>query len=128
MDTFAGRPLIGVRVLVVDDNDDSRDLFRQILNYAGAYVVTASGAREALPLVLGVDVVVTDFSMPGEDGLWLLKQIEMSGGHRVPVIVVTGYADVYGQELFKAGFARVLRKPVDPWHLCAIITALAHTT
>jgi CheY-like chemotaxis protein len=42
----------------------------------------------------------------------------------VPVIVVTGYADRYAEQLARAPFARVLRKPIDPWQLCAVIAAV----
>jgi CheY-like chemotaxis protein len=65
--TLAG-PLRGIRVLVVEDHDDSRDVLAEALKYSGAVVTTASSAREALPLTPMVDVVVTDMSMPGEDG------------------------------------------------------------
>ena len=64
-----------------------------------------------------VDVVVTDYSMPGDTGLWLLEQ-SRSRARPVPVIVVTGYADLHLAELVTAPFARVLHKPVDPWAIC----------
>ena len=76
-DFIAGR-LRSVRVLVVEDHDDSRDVLTMSLEYAGALVSTASSAREAPPLTPVVDVVVTDMSMPGEDGAWLLAQVEES--------------------------------------------------
>jgi CheY-like chemotaxis protein len=110
--------LLGVRVLVVEDHDDSRDILEQVLSHAGAHVVAVSNARAALSLVSDVDIVVTDFAMPGEDGCWLLRQVE-GGPHRVPVIVVTGFSD--DPDVKSASFARVLRKPTDPWRLCADI-------
>ncbi len=110
--------LLGVRVLVVEDHDDSRDILEQVLSHAGAHVVAVSKARAALSLVSDVDIVVTDFAMPGEDGCWLLRQVE-GGPHRVPVIVVTGFSD--DPDVKSASFARVLRKPTDPWRLCADI-------
>jgi CheY-like chemotaxis protein len=119
-DTIAGR-LRGVRVLVVEDNDDSRDVLALALRHVGALVTTASSAREALPLTPVVDVVVTDMSMPGEDGAWLLAQVEQSR-RRIPVIVLTGLSDHYNFTGVK--FARVLRKPFDPWHLCQEIRAV----
>jgi len=78
----------------------------------------SSGARAALPFVSDVDIVVTDYAMPGEDGCWLLRQVE-TGPHRVPVIVVTGFGD--NADVRRASFARVLSKPTDPWRLCADI-------
>lgn len=115
-DLFAS--LLGVRVHVVEDHDDSREFLRHVLRQAGAHVITASGARAALPFVSDVDIVVTDYAMPGEDGCWLLRQVE-TGPHRVPVIVVTGFSD--DPDVKSASFARVLRKPTDPWRLCADI-------
>jgi CheY-like chemotaxis protein len=120
-DTVVAGPLRGVRVLAVDDHDDSRDLLAMALGYAGAVVATASSAREALPLIPEVEIVVTDMSMPGEDGAWLLAQVEQSR-RPVPVIVLTGFADLY--DFTGVNFARVLRKPFDPWHLCQEIRAV----
>jgi len=90
------------------------------LSYSGALVTTASSAREALPLTPAVDVVVTDMSMPGEDGERLLAQVEQSR-RPIPVIVLTGLDRRYftGDK-----FARVLRKPFDLWHLCQEILAV----
>jgi CheY-like chemotaxis protein len=116
--------LAGLRILVVEDHDDSRDFLQQVLLHAGASVVTASSAREAITQLEGVDVVVTDFAMPGETGLWLLERVR-ERPRPVPVIVVTGYADVHAAELSRAPFARVLRKPADPWQLCAEVRAVA---
>ena len=63
------------------------------------------------------DVVVTDYSMPDDTGLWLLEHAR--GRPRpVPVIALTGYTDIHVAELARAPFARVLRKPIDPWRLC----------
>ena len=110
--------LTGVRVLVVEDHDDSRDVLQQVLTLEGALVSTAASAREALARIGVVDVVVTDVAMPGGGGLWLSAQIEQSP-HRLPVIAVTGFAE--DDDVAGASFARVLRKPIDPWRLCAEI-------
>jgi CheY-like chemotaxis protein len=109
--------LAGVRVLVVDDHEDTRDLIEQALVYAGASVIAAGSAREALPHVDRASLIVTDYAMPGETGLWLLERVR-EHARPVPVIVVTGYADRYAEQLARAPFARVLRKPIDPWRLC----------
>jgi two-component system phosphate regulon response regulator OmpR len=110
--------LTGVRVLVVEDHEDSRDILQQVLIHEGALVSTAASAREALAKIGVVDVVVTDVAMPGEGGLWLSAQIEQSP-HGLPVIAVTGFAD--DDDVAGASFARVLRKPIDPWRLCTEI-------
>jgi CheY-like chemotaxis protein len=115
--------LAGSRVLVVDDHRDTCDLMEQALTHAGASVVAALSARDALSSVDFADVVVTDYSMPGETGLWLLERIR-ERARPIPVLVVTGYADRYAEDLRKAPFARVLRKPVDPWQLCDVIASV----
>jgi CheY-like chemotaxis protein len=115
--------LAGVQVLVVDDHDDTRQVFDQVLNLAGAVVSLAASAREALGYVDRAEVIVTDYAMPGETGLWLLERVQ-DRARPVPVIVVTGYAELYAKQLATAPFARVLRKPVDPWHLCTVIAAV----
>ena len=117
-------PLAGLRVLIVDDHDDSRDVLKQVLTYAGARVRLAQSAREAVIALEDIDVVVTDYSMPGDTGLWLLERVR-ERARPVPVIVVTGYADLHVRELAAAPFARVLRKPVDPWELCDLIREVA---
>jgi CheY-like chemotaxis protein len=73
--------LTGIRVLVVEDHSDSLDLLLQSLPFMGATVAVAGSAREALPMIVNADVVITDFAMPGEDGVWLLGQ-EPTAGRR----------------------------------------------
>ena len=69
--------LAGIRVLVVDDNIDSLDVFTTVLRQLGAVVGTARSARDALATIATVhaDVIVSDLAMPHEDGLWLLGQL-----------------------------------------------------
>jgi CheY-like chemotaxis protein len=115
--------LAGIRVLVVDDHEDSRYVLEHVLAYAGAEVVSASSAREAIAVLDNIDIVVTDYSMPGETGAWLLDRIR-ERARPIPVIALTGFADIHVQELTKAPFARVLRKPIDPWQLPMAIAAV----
>ena len=114
--------LAGSRILVVDDHQDTCDLMEQALTHAGASVVAAGSARDALRAVDSVDVVVTDYSMPGETGLWLLERIREQSPSK-PVLVVTGHADRYAAELRTAPFARVLRKPLE---MRRVFRAVAH--
>ena len=124
-DTSAPGRLAGVHVLLVEDDAELRDFLREVLAYAGALVTTASSAREVLPLISVADVIVTELLMPGEDGLWLLAQVEQSP-HPVPVVLVTSVAD--RSDLTGAKFARVVRKPVDHRHLCGAIWAAVMET
>jgi CheY-like chemotaxis protein len=110
-----------VRVLVVDDDEDARYILGHVLTYAGALVRTAASAREAVMALDDgrdeFDVIVTDYSMPGDTGLRLLAHAR-DRPRPVPVIALTGYAGMQVQELDAAPFARVLGKPIDPWRLC----------
>jgi CheY-like chemotaxis protein len=110
--------LTGIRVLLVEDHADTREILHQVLAHEGALVTAATSAREAIGKVALVDIVVTDVAMPGESGVWLSGQVVRSP-RRVPIIAVTGFAD--DAEVTAAPFARVLRKPVDPWQLCTEI-------
>lgn len=111
-------PLRGVRVLIVEDHDDTREALGASLTLSGALVLTAATAIEALPQVVMCDVVVTDLAMSGRDGRWLLDQVRTSA-RPVPVIALTGYDEDY--DLTTARFARVLTKPIDADTLAAEI-------
>jgi CheY-like chemotaxis protein len=67
--------LAGIRVLIVEDDDDNRDILQQVLRHLGATVMSVALVREALGMVPAADIVVTDLSMPGEDGVWLLEKV-----------------------------------------------------
>ena len=115
--------LAGIRVLVVEDHDDSRDLLEQALGHVGALVVASRSADEALAHIGQVDVVVTDIAMPVHDGFWLLHEV-LRRHQPVPVIAVSGYSDLQEKALREAAFARFLRKPIDPWVLCRAVAAV----
>jgi two-component system, OmpR family, response regulator len=116
-----------VRVLLVEDDDDNRELMAEVLESAGHEVVPASsGARGLEALAAGpIDVVVTDVGMPGMGGLELARAAKRMAP-RVPVVVVTGYAErdditsARGREI-----DAVLVKPVDPDSLAAAVAQVA---
>jgi CheY-like chemotaxis protein len=122
--------LDGVRVLIVDDEADSRDLFAQILESAGAHVRTAPSAGEALTHLIetGADVLLSDIEMPQMDGYELLRlvladsRIQRKG---LVAIALTAYARAADRRrALEAGFDEHLAKPVDPETLVATIAAL----
>jgi CheY-like chemotaxis protein len=88
-----------------------------------ATVSISTTAREALAMLADVDLVITDFSMPGEHGAWLLEQINASA-RPIPVILVSGFTANQRQALADAPFALKMLKPVDPWALAAEIRAV----
>jgi len=119
--------LRGVRVLVVDDEVDTVDLFAAALAACGAEVVTATSAREALGLVTlrSPTVVVSDIAMPGTDGYWLVREIRQLTDERlrtIPVIAVTAFGQNHMRaESLAAGFVDHLDKPLDPEALCRAV-------
>ncbi|MDQ3348100.1 MAG: ATP-binding protein [Acidobacteriota bacterium] len=117
--------LEGVRVLAVDDEEDSRELILMSMRSAGAEVMVVSSAPGALAAfpVFSPHVVVTDLAMPGMDGYTLIREIESLAGQATPpVIALSAYttaADVERATL--AGFARHIGKPADYGALVASV-------
>jgi CheY-like chemotaxis protein len=130
-DRFPADALVGLHVLVVDDDAEARELIRTVLEYGGALVTVVATARDALRTLqrLTPDAVLSDIAMPHENGYWLIREIralDAARGHRLPVIAITGHTLVHGPDrTLPAGFDAHLRKPVDPWELCRTIAALA---
>jgi len=116
-------PLTGIRVLVVEDNEDNRFLITESLRFQGALVESVSAAREAAEMLDGYDIIVTDYAMPDRDGVWLLEQAQ----HRVtpvPVILLSGFTEAQREAIATAAFALKLLKPVEPEDL---VTAILKT-
>jgi CheY-like chemotaxis protein len=119
------RSLSGIAVLFVDDNVDAREIVSSYLRYSGAIVQVAASAEDALDTYrrMTPDIVITDLSMPGRDGTWLLKQIrKASRGFAVPVIALTAFGGRYDRGLMlEQGFDDYLTKPVAAEHLCKTV-------
>ena len=129
-----GRPtagLDGLRVLVVDDEQDARDVIGEILRRGGADVTTAATAQEGLQLLgrLRPDVLVSDIAMPDEDGyafIRCIRQLSPEDGGATPSIALTAYArDEDRARAMAAGFQAHLAKPVEPGDLVAAVAGLA---
>jgi signal transduction histidine kinase/ActR/RegA family two-component response regulator len=129
--TPTAAPLDGIRVLVVDDDQDSLDLLEHTLTRAGATVVTASSAADALGAIERQvpDVLVSDIEMPGEDGYALIRRIRVlpaSRGGLVPAAALTAYARSEDRvTALKMGYQIHLAKPVDPVELAVVVSSLA---
>lgn len=126
----AGRVLDGVRVLVVDDDEDGREIFHDALAECGARVSSVSSAAVALARLQTErpDVVVCDIGMPDTDGYALFREVRSlpeSAGGRTPAIAVTGFArGTDMQRAFDAGFQKHLAKPADLGTLIQLILEL----
>ncbi|HLM74839.1 MAG TPA: ATP-binding protein [Polyangiaceae bacterium] len=127
-------PLDGVRVLFVDDDQDSRELGVHILAEHKAEVFPAGSAREALDVLKRErpTVLVSDIGMPGEDGYELIgkvRQLGDDGGGGTPAVALTAFAHPDDRRrALLAGFQVHLPKPVDPVELVAAVAALAGRT
>ncbi|HEX8723636.1 MAG TPA: hybrid sensor histidine kinase/response regulator [Pyrinomonadaceae bacterium] len=126
----AARALDGVRVLVVDDQPDARELLSLVLGRAGAQVSTASSAAEALEALRlrEVDVLVSDIGMPVADGYALMGRVrDLAAGRarRTPSVALTAYASEEDQRrALAAGFDAHIPKPVEPAELVSLIAGL----
>ncbi len=123
--------LAGIRVLVVEDDDDARGLVEKVLQTQGASVKTASSAREALTILESerVDVLLSDIEMPGTDGYQLIKELRLrpsQQGGAVPAAALTAYARTEDRlRALRAGFQLHLAKPVQPSELVTVVFSLA---
>lgn len=133
-----GDPLSGcdetlddLRVLVVDDEADTRELVKVILTRCGAEVKTCSAASEALSALESwkPDVLVSDIGMPGEDGYALIKKVRARAAwdeHRLPAVALTAYAGAEDRaRALSSGFQRHMAKPLEPRELIIVIATLA---
>jgi PAS domain S-box-containing protein len=120
--------LRGLRVLVVDDEPDARDLIKRILNDCNAKVSTANNAQEALALVEATrpQLLVSDLGMPDIDGFELLAKVRALGpsrGGNVPAIALTAFARPEDRlKALESGFRNHVAKPVEPAELINAIT------
>ncbi|MFN2453147.1 MAG: ATP-binding protein [Pyrinomonadaceae bacterium] len=123
--------LDGLRLLVVDDEEDTRTLLRIVLEKCGAAVTTASSAQEAIAALKEIrpDVLISDLGMPEEDGYALIKKVralsEADGGN-TPSAALTAYARVEDRmKVLRSGFQIHIPKPVEPAELVAVVANLA---
>jgi signal transduction histidine kinase len=129
--TAPGQPLlIGLRVLLVEDEADTRDLLTLVLTRQGAQVVGVGSASEALAKFdqQAPDVLVSDIGLPGEDGFSLIRKIRgrpAARGGRVPAVALTAFAHAEDRiRALEAGFQIHAPKPVDADELVAIVASL----
>lgn len=123
--------LTGLRILTVDDDRNTREMLQEALEHAGAQVLSAESAQDALGKLKNFlpDVLVSDIGMPNEDGYDLLRQVRVlprEQGGATPAIALTGYAgDEDRTATRNAGYQAVTPKPVNLDELLSTIAVVA---
>ena len=123
-------PLQGARLLVVDDDTDTRELLSMILQEAGADVTTAGSANEGLAAFerQRPDVLVSDIGMPDGDGYSFIRRVRLMEGDsatKIPAVALTAFARAEDRgEALGSGFQAHLPKPIEPGELTALIARL----
>jgi PAS domain S-box-containing protein len=125
--------LSGVKVLVVDDEADVRQIVSLALTQCGARTAAVASAREALRMMAEFmpDVVVSDIGMPGEDGCSFIRRLRATGASGigdVPAVALTASCQPEDRtRALSAGFQQFVPKPVGMDELAAIVRTLAHS-
>jgi two-component system, cell cycle response regulator DivK len=109
----------GPLVLIVEDDLDTRVLYREFLSHSGFRTADAHNGHQALAKAreLGPDAVLTDLAVPGMDGFEFCRALKASMSTRdIPILAVTGHPEYLGQpdRFAHAGIAQVLVKPCAP--------------
>ncbi len=123
--------LNGFRVLIIDDDEDTRQALSELLGAAGAQVQSVGSAQQGLAALANdrPDVVLCDIAMPESDGFRVIRMVralEPGQGGRVPMVALTAYADERTvRRCLDAGFDAHLAKPVDIADLARLIAKLA---
>ncbi|MEH1823772.1 MAG: ATP-binding protein [Nostoc sp.] len=122
--------LAGIQILVVDDDNDTRDFHTFVLEQAGARVIAVTSAKEALQVLADSepDMLLSDIGMPETDGYMLMRQIkalQAKQARQIPAIALTAYAgEINQQQALASGFQKHLSKPVEPEELVKAIATL----
>jgi PAS domain S-box-containing protein len=126
-------PLNGLSILIVDDETDSLEYLRFVLEQFGATVTAVASALDAMQSLttLRLDVLISDIGMPEVDGYMLIRQLrqrEANQGTAIPAIALTAYAgEINQQKALDSGFQCHLSKPVEPTQLVETIVALVRS-
>ena len=122
--------LRGIEILVVDDDEDSREMVKHVLEKVGAKVSAVDSAQAAVAFVRRhpLDLLISDIGMPDEDGFALMRKIRAlpdEEGAKVPGIALTAYARKEdAQQAIRVGYQRHLPKPVNVEALVGVILSL----
>jgi CheY-like chemotaxis protein len=120
--------LVGMKILVVDDERDTCELLRFVFNECGAIVEVANSAKEALELfdTWQPDILVSDIGMPDIDGYELIRAIRNERASRIPAVALTALARIDDRiKVLNAGYQMHVSKPVEPVELISIVSSLS---
>ncbi len=122
--------LEGIRILVVDDDPEARQMVSLVLGELGAEVHQVHSVQDAVLALrrISPDVIISDIAMPGEDGYALIRrvhEIQSQLGREVPAMALTGFGRPEDRaRILASGFQRYVQKPVDPSELARAVAAL----
>ncbi|MGM3309039.1 response regulator [Anabaena sp. WFMT] len=122
--------LDNLRLLVVDDDSDTRQILTLLFELEGAEIISVASAHEAIEIIskFKPDIFISDISLPDENGYSLLpkvRNLEALQGRWFPAIAMTGWASAEDQEYtLKAGFQKHLSKPVNLDELVSAVASL----
>jgi signal transduction histidine kinase/DNA-binding response OmpR family regulator len=130
--SFKCAPVLdGLRIMIVDDEADTRDMIAAALSQCGAQVKGCESAAEALSALQSwePDLLISDIGMPGEDGYSLIKKVRQIDRQRygqIPAVALTAYASPEDRiRILSAGFQMHVAKPVEPEELVTLIANIA---
>jgi PAS domain S-box-containing protein len=130
MSSRASSILRGLKVLLVDDEPDSRDFLSQVLGSAGADVMSAGTSRDALDMFVREppDVLLSDIGLPGEDGYSFIRQVRALAKERggtIPALALTAYTRPEdAARAREAGFDMHVPKPIEPFEVVSVVAHL----
>jgi PAS domain S-box-containing protein len=127
------RSLTGIWAVVVDDEANARELIASVLELSGARVTAFGSAREALDMLTDAtgprpDILISDLSMPGEDGISLIRKLrewELAHGGVLPAVALTAFGSAQDRiRALEAGFQTHVSKPAEPAELIIVVRSL----
>ncbi len=128
------KELYGFKILVVDDDLDTRELIEWVLRRSGAEVTVVASAAQALEALdrERFHILVSDIMMPEEDGYSLLKKVRArppERGGRIPAVALTAHSQVTDRlQSLRAGYQTHVPKPVVPEELIEVVASLVYRT
>lgn len=124
--------LDNLRLLIVDDDSDTRQILTLLFELEGAEIISAASAHEAIEVISNFkpDILISDISLQDEDGYWLLRKVrnlEALKGRWFPAIAMTGWASAADQEYsLNAGFQKHLCKPINLDELVSAVASVVN--